>query len=423
MFKLLSKNKEKKQTMYEEIVSWENLCGAYLDLYKKFCEESKSRSYHAITGESLFDIEMHVDSVLKDIQQDLILKNPCQPATFTEIPKPGGGFRGIYMLTVKDRIKCQALYRVLEPYFEKRYSNYIHSFRSSRPSYKASRSVRKFYLKNLDKNMHVLRTDIHKYADFINKEYLFSVLKQHGIQNDVIELIKLFINQKYVNNGSIMSRSLGTMQGMALSSIFYNIYIAHIDEYIAENVAFYRRVGDDLLLFDNSEENILQLKDYIENEAHKAGIKFSENKLNYGKMDTELFTFHGLLYNNGIIQLPQKNFNKIINKWKNTFRYNEKLSQKQRLKRLQSFLQLDNGPKGQLFMQYIRAYNLVTDTKQIQELSKRFFHILTRYFTGGTSYKNMAKTKIILKNTKFSTLTKLHYKYTNGRINKDKHKY
>ena len=58
--------------MYDEIVSWENICQAYLDLYKKFVEKSKGHNYRGIDGQNLFDAEINIDNLLK---KDVQIKN------------------------------------------------------------------------------------------------------------------------------------------------------------------------------------------------------------------------------------------------------------------------------------------------------------------------------------------------------------
>ena len=120
--------------MYDEIVSWENICQAYLDLYKKFVEKSKGHNYRGIDGQNLFDAEINIDNLLKTIQQDLKSDVNILPAKYSEITKKDGGKRGIYTLSIKDRIKCQAIARKIEPVLEAECSDYIYSFRKTKPS-------------------------------------------------------------------------------------------------------------------------------------------------------------------------------------------------------------------------------------------------------------------------------------------------
>lgn len=179
---------------------------------------------------------------------------------------------------------------------------------------------------------------------------------------------------------------------------------------------FYRRVGDDLILFDRNKTKLEEVKKWLENEAKKAKIRFSKEKENFGNMDKEEFEFHGFLYRNGKLQLPEKNVEKILDTWKKKLKYNKNLPLQLKIQRLKKVLELDNKPRTQSFMQFIRAYHLATDAQQIQNLSKQFFHILSKYMTGGTTYRNMASTKRMLKNFRFNSFNKLFYLYTNGKL-------
>ena len=184
--KMLFKQKQ-KLSMYDQIVSQNNICQAYLDLYYIFTKKCKNQRYKGADGVALHDLEPEVEDLLNKAQQELLENKKLLPARYFEIPKPDGGKRGIYMLSVKDRLKCQAIYRLLEPHFEKQYSDYLYSFRSSHPSYYASRAVRRFYLRNFGKEMYVLRTDFTKYSDNFDRPYLYNVLKERGIDSDVIK--------------------------------------------------------------------------------------------------------------------------------------------------------------------------------------------------------------------------------------------
>lgn len=410
------------KSMYADIISWDNICNAYLELYYSFTEKNKGFSYQAINGQTLYEIEADVEDILKEAQKELIEDSPLQPAKYVEIPKKGGGMRGIYMLPVKERIKCQAIYRMLEPYFEERYSDYLYSFRSTKPSYYASRAVRRFYLRNHNKKkMYVLKMDFHKYSDYHNHKYLTKVLHESGLEESVIKLIQLFIRQPFIKNGTMMSLCTGTMQGMNLCPLFNNIYVGDMDEYLGKNVHFYRRVGDDFIMFDRDKEKLIKMKEYVEEKAKQAKLIINDEKTILSSVHDD-FDFLGLQYHEGIVKFPQKSFKNILDACKIRLRYKEKLPLSGKMAKLKRFLtndkRLNRRDDRENFMHYVRSYNLITDTRQVQDLSKRFFHILTKFFTGGTTYKNMAKTKRILKENPFPTFTKLHYLYTNGKPNR-----
>ena len=338
------------------------------------------------------------------------------PARYFEVPKKDGGKRGTFSLTIKDRLKCQAILRQIEPIIENEYSPYVHSFRSDKASYYASRSVRRFYLRNYGKEFYVLRMDIEKYADYVDHEYSLQLLRNMGIEEKVVDLVKNVIKQPFVKDGTLMSYRRGILQGMTFCPHFLNLNVNYLDNIIGKQVALYRRVGDDFIIMDKDKEKLLKIKDFLEAEIKKIKLKFNTEKGQFGNINEMTFDFHGLQYKDGKVQFPQKSINRITKAWKKQFKFNPDQKQKAKIRKLKDFLWLDKKPKNQYFAQYARAYQFITDTRQVQYLSKRFFDILTKYLTGKITYKNKKKTKKILKQCRFTTLPKYHYLRSNGKL-------
>ncbi len=413
-------NKDKTPKMYEQITSLENIKEAYLDLYYSLALKSEVGRYNVLNGKTMDSTLIFSEEMIKEIQNDLFNKTNLQPARYTEIPKAGGEMRGIYMLSVKERVKCQAIYRVLEPYFEPRYSDCLYSFRSSKPSYYAARSVRRLYLRNYKKkDLYVLKLDIHKYSDYHNHEILFDILKSHGIETDVSDLIQLFIRQPFLHNGKLQCLSTGTMQGTPLCAIFNNIYIGHIDEYAEKNAHFYRRVGDDLIIIDKDKEKLQKMLKHIKKEVGKSKLIIKEEKTIFTKLDNP-FNFLGYQFEDGKISLPEGSLRKILDKWKKRLKYRKNLTFDKRIKKLRQFFQnkeeVDPSLKKENFLDIVRAYNLTTDTTQVKRLSSKFMDVLTNYFFDGLTHSKLSKTKKLMTENKFPSLTKIHYWYNNGKL-------
>jgi retron-type reverse transcriptase len=414
MLKLFKQKQKSKNSMYDEIVSWDNICQAYLDLYGKFTEKCKSHSYKGIDGQNLSNAEINVEDLLKTVQEELQDGVKLHPARYFEIPKKDGGIRGTYSLTVKDRIKCQAVLRQIEPLIEAEYSDYVYSFRSDKASYYASRSVRRFYLRNYGTDYYVLRMDIKKYADYVDHKFMMEIFAKMGLEEKVLNLIYNIIKQPFIKNGTIMSYRRGILQGMTFCPHCLNLNVNYMDDVVGPQVALYRRIGDDFILMDKNKDKLIKIKEYLEKEVKKINLKFNEEKGQFGNITNMTFDFHGLQYKDGLVQFPQKSINRITQAWKVQFRYNPNHSEKVRIRKLKEFLWLDKKEKNQYFAQYARAYQFVTDTEQVQYLSKRYFDIITKFFTGKLSFKAKKQTKKILKKCPFTTLPKHHYLRSNG---------
>lgn len=405
---------ESSKTLYERIISKENILGAYHDLYKSFENKSQIKSYKALEGQTLFDVETDSHNLIEEVQKELTDLTPLPPVQYLQVPKKNGKFRDIYKLTVKERVKCQAVYRVLEPLFETKYSDNLYSYRSTHPCYYASRSLRRYYLRhyNVTPNPSILKIDIKDYFDNILHDKLIKVLIANGLDEKVIDIVKLFLIQPYFKNGDLITPVKGVKGGLPLSSIFANIYIGHLDFALASKVNFYRRVGDDIILIDMDAKKLSELKDETISELQRFGLESNQDKLCFDFIDRE-FSYLGLTYRDGKVRIPDANYNRIVAGWRKKFAYKKFLSIKQRTMKLNQILQVGNGQKGQLFMSYARAYNLVNDDEQIKGLSKRFLRLLTIFFTGGHTFRNMNLTKKFLRNAGFSSLTHNFIKYNN----------
>lgn len=415
---IFTKKKENK-SLFKQVVSWDNICQGYLDLYESFTEKNKGFTYKGVDGSLLYDLEIDIETVLKEAQEELKSKTPLQPAKYIKIPKKNGGIRGIYILPVKERIKCQAIFRILEPLFEKQYSDNLYSFRKSHPSYYASRAVRRFYLRNLDKEMYVLKMDFHNYSDYHNHKFLLKVLKKFGVDKKVRDLAELFLHEPVVKDGALMSLCTGSMQGMNLCPLFNNIYAHHIDEYSSKHAHFYRRVGDDFIMFDRDKDKLMKLKKYVEKEAKKTKLVINREKTILCPIQAD-FDFLGLEYHDGIVRFPEKSIGNILAAWKKKLHYSPTMPSNAKIGKLKQFMRnskdIDAWKDEEHFMHYVRSYNLINDKNQIKDLSRRLFYLITKYFTGGTTYKKMATTKDILKDYKFPSFSKLHYLYTSGKM-------
>lgn len=414
MLNLFKQKPKEQNSMYEKIISWDNLSQAYLDLYEKFTEKCKTHRYKGTDGQNLSNTEINIDLLLKTVQEELKTGVKLLPARYFEVPKKDGGIRGTFSLTVKDRIKCQAVLRQIEPLIEAEYSDYVHSFRKDKPSYYASRSVRRFYLRNYGKEFYVLRMDIKKYADFIDHEIMINIFKDMGLEDKVVDLIKNIIKQPFIKDGTLMSYKSGVLQGMTFCPHCLNLNVNHLDNVIGKQVALYRRIGDDFIIMDKDQIKLRKIKKYLEEEIKKLKLEFNTDKGQFGNINDLTFDFHGLQYKDGKIQLPQKSINRITKAWKKQLKFNPKISERKRIQIIKDFLWLDKKVQNQYFSQYARAYQFVTDTKQVQYLSKRFFDILTKFLTGKLTYKSKKQAKYILKKCHFMGLPKHHYLRSNG---------
>ncbi len=370
--------------MIKEILSADNFQKAYFDLVRKFDEKSLTARYSGMDGLTLREIDCSSDKIISEARKELENLMPVSPVISRRIPKRGGGKREIFIYCLKDRIKAQAIYRVIEPVFEKAYSPYLYSYRSSRPSYYAARSATRRYKRGLNRDS-VLVMDLKQYSDFIDYELLGKKLTELKLESPVLELLNLFIKVPIFKADAFSpdDKSYGLVQGVPLIALFANIYLNDLDKLIGPKVSFYRRVGDDLIVFDLSPDKINVVYDDIIAETGRLKLKVNSAKTKIIK-SREAFEFLGYLFDSGLIKLPPSTYESLVQSWRSKLRYSPvgEFKKIHRLKRL--FFGNETSFHWE-FLRIIVQYSLVSDDLQIKSLSEMFFRLLTIYFYGNFS--------------------------------------
>ncbi|OOR32304.1 group II intron reverse transcriptase/maturase, partial [Bacillus cereus] len=93
-----------------------------------------------VDGVTVAELRSYVQTHWAEIRQQLLEGTyKPQPVRRVEIPKPGGGVRGLGIPTVMDRLIQQALLQVLNPIFDPGFSENSFGFRPGRSAHDALR--------------------------------------------------------------------------------------------------------------------------------------------------------------------------------------------------------------------------------------------------------------------------------------------
>lgn len=384
-----------KTDLYHQIIEPKNLQEAYLEVYQSFLEKSTVYRYEVIDAQQIHQTELYLEDFLNQLRQELINFSPLRMALSVSIPKKNGKVRKIYMLPIRERVKCQAIYRVLQEYLKPFYSKYLYSFRSERPSYFALRSLKRFYQRNLNQNYHLLKTDFKDYSDHIDKTILLNQLADLGVDSKTLQLVKQFIEMAFVRTGGLQSMSEGIMQGIPLVSLFNNIYMSAVDQKIGSEVAFYRRVGDDIIAIDKSLEKLNQSLNFIKEECLRKKILINQQKTTIQPLESA-FEYLGLNFESGKISIPSSKLVKIIDSFKLKFKTSSDLSQKVKIAKIRRLLAINSRGNSAVFNSIVLPHNLVNHTVHLQLLSSRIMQILWAFLGGGFTSKKIAQGKLRL---------------------------
>lgn len=171
-------------------------------------------------------------------------------------PKP----RSIHKAKVRDRLLHHAIYRILYPYFDRKFSSSSYSCRVGKGTHKALNQFREYSYKaskNHTETLWILKCDIRKFFASIDQEVLLEILRRH-IQDQAILWLLSQVLSSFYSTGVDKGLPLGNLT----SQLLVNIYMNKFDQFVKHKVKakYYIRYADDFVLLSTDKlwlENIL----------------------------------------------------------------------------------------------------------------------------------------------------------------------
>jgi hypothetical protein len=384
--------------VFKKITAPSNLTQAYLTLAQQMEEDGRSGRYQSWDGIKLGDLEFNSAKLIKEARGEMLALKPAAPAPLFLIPKKNNPLkmREIFIYKLKDRIKAQAIYQIIEPYFDAYLSEYLFSYRSSHPVYHAARSVARHY-KRYSQRDYILVTDVSDYTGNIRGDILLDKIAKIGFDQKTLELINLFIDNLALRNGRLVKPEVGLISGTPLIALFYNIYLDDFDKYCGANADFYRRVGDDLIIFDQNKERVDILYKKLLEETSSLGVSLHPKKTKLGKA-SESFGYLGYLFKDGEVGLGKSFWDNTLKSWRKQFDFYYSKSQKKKKAFLIDSITKETDNLKNQFKQIAEQKKLITDQQQVREFSEAFFRALTRFFFGTYSPRNRRLLRAKIKN-------------------------
>jgi RNA-directed DNA polymerase len=149
----------------------------------------------------------------------------------------------------------------LKEYFETTFIQKTYACIKNRGMHKACLDVQNAmkHCKRIWQNYYILKMDIRKYFQNIDKDILMNILKRKVKEEKLVKLLEKIV---YSNSGK-----KGLPIGNYTSQIFANIYLNEIDQYIKHElkVKYYFRYMDDSILFVKTKKEAIELLEKIKN--------------------------------------------------------------------------------------------------------------------------------------------------------------
>jgi group II intron reverse transcriptase/maturase len=244
MASLESAEKGGAENMLERILNRDNLNAAY----KRVRANGGAPGVDGMTVDDLLPyLKEHKDELLERIR---LGRYRPQPVRRVEIPKSDGGKRLLGVPTVIDRMLQQAVAQVLQPIFEKTFSDSSYGFRPGRNAHQAVKKAKQFYEEGYTR---VVDIDLEKYFDTVNHDLLIGMVREKVKDEKVIGLIRSFLKSGVMVEGVCLPTDEGTPQGGNLSPLLSNIYLTGFDRMLEARGHRFVRYADDCNIYVRSQ--------------------------------------------------------------------------------------------------------------------------------------------------------------------------
>jgi len=241
------------KNLFQQIVSSENLFAAWDEFRVDKRHKKDVQAFEFKLEQNLF--QLHRDLATKQYKH--------QPYTGFYIRDPK--VRHIHKATARDRVLHHAVFRILNPIFDKTFIPTSFSCRIGKGVHKGVLEMElmiRAESRNFTRPCFALKCDVKKFFDTVDHQILLSVLCKKITDPDTIWLLREIIESFVINQTNLFDRQ-GLPIGNLTSQLFANIYMNEFDQSVKQELRLqhYARYTDDFVIISTKRQKLEELID------------------------------------------------------------------------------------------------------------------------------------------------------------------
>lgn len=223
--------------------------------------------------------------------------------------------RVVYIYNVKDRYILGVLYRAISTYYSDNISDRCFSYTKGKNTSNAIRYIKD---NKTDKLNYGVKIDIHAYFNSVSKEKVIEMINclfSGGIKESIE---KLMLNDTVLWKGQEIQEWKALIPGCALGSFFANYTLKECDEYFENKNSVYARYSDDIIVIEDSKEELQKDLDIIMNYLNKYGLTMNPDKYTWFEPGDDIEYLGLKLLGDGTIDISdhaKQKIKKQIHRW------------------------------------------------------------------------------------------------------------
>ena len=201
-------------------------------------------------GMTVEELPRHLAERWEDLRAALLAGTyQPMPVKRQSIPKRGGGMRDLGIPCALDRFLQQAILQVLQPRFDRTFSEHSYGFRPGRRAHDAVRAAQRYIQEG---RSWVVDVDLEKFFDRVNHDVLMGRLAKRIEDRRMLGLIRRYLEAGIMADGVVMERHEGTPQGGPLSPLLANVLLDEVDRELEKRGHAFARYADDCNVYVRS---------------------------------------------------------------------------------------------------------------------------------------------------------------------------